>query len=43
MDEILWQETYEQLLAQGLDKYSAEVIATDMLEEMEEESLQYPY
>lgn len=37
MDDILWRETYENLLVQGIDKYDAEVIATDMLEEMEEE------
>lgn len=34
MDEILWQEVYEQMLEMGLDEYSAEILATEQMEYM---------
>lgn len=36
-DSILWQEIYEQALELGMDRYSAEVYATDTLEAIEED------
>lgn len=32
MDEILWQEIYEQMLEMGIDEYSAEIIANEQME-----------
>lgn len=37
-DEVLYQEIYEQYLETGIDEFSAEILATEQTEYLEEET-----